>query len=467
IPASHTFPPGSAPPFLASLDAETRRAAGPSEEAIGALGVGALLALPPEERAAAVREAVVGLAKEVTGNEDLQADDELLESGMDSLSGVEFRNRLQKEFGGIRIPNSAVFDFPTAALLAGFVEERLAPAGAAALEAAPVAAVAPAVAGPSAEAELAAAASGTAQLLEQLNGCGPGPALLLVPGAGMQAESLRPLAQCLPLPAYGVSWPRGALPRERWPATLEELAGLILRELLALELPGPLLLAGHSFGASVCLEVARQAERAGERVALVALLDPRSLPPVQAAAHGIPGAAGLHGALALLSEAAPDGARYAEHLEALAGVDPASHDEALRKALGPAALRALEHVRDTSEWYAGLLDWQSGAGLLDAAGADAEEAPPLAAAGVLLVAEEGWRREPAAGEGRAAATVRAVQAATFQEDAEVSQRVALCFAEEVPSARVPGGHFGMLHEPGVRATALRLCHALVESGAVG
>lgn len=42
------------------------------------------------------------LAREVVDSEELAVDAPLLESGMDSLSGVEFKNRLQGDFGGIR-----------------------------------------------------------------------------------------------------------------------------------------------------------------------------------------------------------------------------------------------------------------------------------------------------------------------------------------------------------------------------
>lgn len=117
--------------------------------------VAALSSMGAAERLDAIQQRVKRLADDVVGDE-LAGDDPLLEfgvptcrvvsrslatctllrSGMDSLSGVEFRNRLQQEyppqlfdgknsvafqsfskalrFGGIRLPNSAVFDYPTA-----------------------------------------------------------------------------------------------------------------------------------------------------------------------------------------------------------------------------------------------------------------------------------------------------------------------------------------------------------------
>jgi len=439
------------PRFLEGLAAEARRAApGPEDEDAGALSAAALGAMAPEDRRALVQETIHSFAREVVNSETLAVDEPLLESGMDSLSGVEFRNRLLKGFGGVKIPNSAVFDYPTVGALADFIGSQI-------VDVAPVANGGAEVGSSAAEAVAAPAAP--AQMLEQLNARATGTPLFLVPGAGLQAGGFQSLAALLPVPAYGVSWPKGALERAAWPASLEELAELLLREVRLVCPTGPYAFAGHSFGAAVCLEMARLAEAAGEQVALVALLDPRSLPPIAADLAGAFSSSGLRDTLALLSQTMADGSRYAAAFEELTAAEEADEAAVLRRLFSPAALATLEHVHETSGWYGALL---TSAGEAWAA----KDRPCVAARVVHLRAAEVWREAPAPGEGRAAAAAREFQARTFQEDTLVTERAAAWReGEVVASASVPGGHFAMLHEPHVMATALRLCHALVEAGA--
>merc|ERR1719310_2120017 len=115
---------GKVPKFLETLEEEAQKAA-----PVAASGDGGNLAsfagLSPDDRLAAVRMAVRDFAREVVDNADLEGDAALLDSGMDSLSGVEFRNRLATEFEGVRMPNSVVFDHPTIDALANFINEQL------------------------------------------------------------------------------------------------------------------------------------------------------------------------------------------------------------------------------------------------------------------------------------------------------------------------------------------------------
>eukprot|EP00928_Gymnodinium_smaydae_P004000 TRINITY_DN11406_c0_g2_i2.p1 TRINITY_DN11406_c0_g2~~TRINITY_DN11406_c0_g2_i2.p1 ORF type:complete len:2568 (+),score=644.11 TRINITY_DN11406_c0_g2_i2:184-7887(+) len=448
------FASAEAPPaFLRDMEAEAKRAAAASGERDGADGADfsrELAALPREERLERVREAVHRVAREVVDSDDLSADVALLESGMDSLSGVEFRNRLLTEFGGIRIPNSAVFDYPTVSQLAEFVSDQLAGS------IADGAAAAPAGAGAPAEASAPAVADGL-KIFERLNDRDTGAPLFLVPGAGMQAGGFRALAALLPVPVYGASWPRGLRPREEWPESLEELAALFLKEVAGILAPGaPLHLAGHSFGGAVCLEMARQSREAGQAPALIALLDPRNLPPLQVDLGAAFRAVGLAETLALLSALAPgkDGQRYAEQYEAVAKLpDAAAREAELRRTLNAGALASLEHVNQTSQWYASLLGTAQGA-------SDAAAGEPAAKTVVLLRAAETWREEAAQGAEGAAATVRDFQANLFQDDATIASRV-----PEAVTFSVPGGHFAMLQEPHAATVALQLCHALVLAGA--
>lgn len=445
-----------APAFLADMAAEARKAATSSGVGGGGDVVDASVALAglsTEERLIHVHEVIQRVAREVVDDQELSADAALLESGMDSLSGVEFRNRLLTEFGGVRIPNSAVFDYPTVTALAQFVNAQIGGGGGAV--------VASAASPAKREKVEDVAGEGDVRIFERLNERATGPQpLFLVPGAGMQSGGFRALAALLPLPVYGASWPRGLRQRADWPETLPALADLFLEEARALSPPGtPLLLAGHSFGASVCLEMARRAEAAGDAVALVVLLDPRNLPPVGRGLVAAFDGAGLVGTLALLSLLTADGAKYAELYEKVASLPEGQRDAALARALAPGALASLEHVVETSRWYAGLLD---SAACEEAA---IQKAPTTRLA--LLRAAETWLDEEAEGTAEvrppsAANTVRDFQAAIFQSDSEVAERL-----PGTKPVRVPGDHFAMLHEPHVASLALRLCHALAEAGAAG
>eukprot|EP00435_Cladocopium_sp_Y103_P074523 s357_g49.t1 len=413
------------PSFLQDMEAEAVK----STEGKGEGGelAAALSSMGAAERLEAIQQRVKRLAIDVVG-EELSGDDPLLESGMDSLSGVEFRNRLQQEFGGVRLPNSAVFDYPTANALAGFIADQF---GSAEPEATTTAAQVPPV-------------TSSTSILELLNERTSGQPIFLVPGAALQAAGFQALSALLPVPAYGVSWP-SSLPRDRWPSTLSELASLILEEVRRVVPSGPFHFAGHSFGASLCLEMARQVEAAGDTVALVILLDPRSLLPVEDSG-GVFLQAGLLETVALLSQTVADGAHYASLVEELSKKDAAAQAEAFQN-LGAAAVATLDHVHATFRWYATLLS-------------ESDTVSNIQARIHWLRAEEGWLQpEDAANE--ASKIVRHVQAQVFQRNAKVAERLRNWSSFKV--LPVSGDHFSMLHEPKVASTAMKICYSLVEA----
>jgi thioesterase domain-containing protein len=199
--------------------------------------------------------------------------------------------------------------------------------------------------------------------------------------------------------------------------------------------------------------MARIAEAAGLQVSLVALLDPRSLRPISIDLGDIYTRVGLTESLALISQTADEGARYAGHLEEVMRLDVSERDAAIERLFSPAALASLMHVHRTSRWYAELLM------------TDSDEQSQLAARVLLLQAREEWHYEPSAGESAAAGVVRDFQKAIFQASDDVLQRVStFSNAGTMSRSDVSGGHFEMLREPGVVTIALQLCHALVEAG---
>ena len=63
--------------------------------------------------------AVLAIVSALSGL-DLTPDESMAESGMDSLTAVELRTKLEATFG-VKIPIAAAFEYPTARALAGYV----------------------------------------------------------------------------------------------------------------------------------------------------------------------------------------------------------------------------------------------------------------------------------------------------------------------------------------------------------
>jgi amino acid adenylation domain-containing protein len=98
--------------------------------------------------------------------------------------------------------------------------------------------------------------------------------LFCLPGIGSNVFSFHALVAHLDKdqPSYGLQPP--GLDGKTVPIeSIEALAALHLKELSKVQPQGPYFLAGHSFGGQVAFELARQLERQGETVALLAILD--------------------------------------------------------------------------------------------------------------------------------------------------------------------------------------------------
>jgi acyl transferase domain-containing protein/NADPH:quinone reductase-like Zn-dependent oxidoreductase/NAD(P)-dependent dehydrogenase (short-subunit alcohol dehydrogenase family)/acyl carrier protein len=77
----------------------------------------------PDRVLALVRE----VAMDVVGSADLADASPLMEAGMDSLSAVEFRNRIQTHLPDVKMPNTLIFDYPTIAAIKGYIVEQVGP----------------------------------------------------------------------------------------------------------------------------------------------------------------------------------------------------------------------------------------------------------------------------------------------------------------------------------------------------
>ncbi|MBI0292987.1 SDR family NAD(P)-dependent oxidoreductase, partial [Streptomyces sp. PRKS01-29] len=118
---------GDLPEVIAAL--EQARAAEESHAEGGARLRERLLALAPGERERAVLDLVRGHAAAVlgfSGMEGVESDRAFKELGFDSLTAVEFRNRLNADTG-LRLPTTLVFDYPNARSLAEHVRAGVLP----------------------------------------------------------------------------------------------------------------------------------------------------------------------------------------------------------------------------------------------------------------------------------------------------------------------------------------------------
>ncbi|MGP3972344.1 type I polyketide synthase, partial [Streptomyces sp. 6N223] len=115
-----------------------RRAAGAGAGGDAGMGDGSALAqriaaLPEAERDSVLLETVCSAVAVVLGHESTDAvavERQFTDLGFDSLTAVDFRNRLAST-SGLRLPATLVFDYPTPLALAGYLREELVGAGAA------------------------------------------------------------------------------------------------------------------------------------------------------------------------------------------------------------------------------------------------------------------------------------------------------------------------------------------------
>lgn len=170
--------------------------------------------------------------------------------GGHSIVAIQIMSRIQRQFGK-NLPLSVLFQNPTIAQLAAALR-----------------------------------AEGDTSIWNTLVGIrshGSLPPIFMAPGAGGNVMYLHRLAQYLgdDQPLYGLQ-PLGLDGATPPHTSVEEIARHNIREIRTVQPSGPYYLAGHSFGAKVAFEMARQLQNADERIGLVAVIDAAAPQPEKA-----------------------------------------------------------------------------------------------------------------------------------------------------------------------------------------
>ncbi|CAK9056190.1 Phenolphthiocerol/phthiocerol polyketide synthase subunit C ((Phenol)carboxyphthiodiolenone synthase subunit C) (Beta-ketoacyl-acyl-carrier-protein synthase I) (Phthiocerol synthesis polyketide synthase type I PpsC) [Durusdinium trenchii] len=137
------------PPFLSRFASEVKtvKPKAKAAPAMGAMGAAMGAAPVPQVDKASLKQMLQQIASEVAGGGAIDSETPLMDSGMDSLSAVEFRNRFTGKMPGVNLPNTLIFDYPTISSIADFTASQMGPAPAAAMPGYPPM---PVAAGPSA-----------------------------------------------------------------------------------------------------------------------------------------------------------------------------------------------------------------------------------------------------------------------------------------------------------------------------
>merc|ERR1719482_873011 len=72
-----------------------------------------------------VQSSVKSCAIDLIGTESLEEDTPLMDAGLDSLAAVEFQSLLSKQFRGVNMPATLMFDMPNIKQISEFVFEGL------------------------------------------------------------------------------------------------------------------------------------------------------------------------------------------------------------------------------------------------------------------------------------------------------------------------------------------------------
>merc|ERR1711924_164203 len=70
-------------------------------------------------------DAIKSNALDLIGSDELPADTPLMDAGLDSLAAVEFQGMLAKQFPGLQLPATLIFDFPSVSGIATHMDSEL------------------------------------------------------------------------------------------------------------------------------------------------------------------------------------------------------------------------------------------------------------------------------------------------------------------------------------------------------
>ncbi|MEV8457083.1 amino acid adenylation domain-containing protein [Streptomyces sp. NPDC052095] len=210
----------------------------------------------------------------VLGVPSVGPDTDFFRAGGHSLTALRLKSKIETVLG-VRLPVSALFDAPTPAALAALLE-----AGSATARPAPRTPLRQA-AGRASRTPVAARPHHNSldPVLTLRTGGRRTPLICVHPGLGLSWSYMSLLPHLDPeRPVHTLQSPALLSGTDRLPATLHEMADQYLPSVRALRPKGPYLLAGRSFGGPLAHELAVRLRRAGEEVAMLAVVDSMPMP---------------------------------------------------------------------------------------------------------------------------------------------------------------------------------------------
>ena len=228
------------------------------------------------EGGGSLEQRLMRMCVDILGVDTLGPDDEFLSYGGGSLTGVRLFARIRRELG-VELALSALLQAPTIRTLTALVREHMpddpeeTPAQTTSDAEETQSSGAPADQGAP---KPVTARSRWTPLVRMAPGEAAARPLFLIHGARGNVLWFKPLADQLKngAPIYGIEAQGidGSLP---FLETIEEMAALYVRHLLAVDPNGPYRLVGYSGGGVIAVEMAHQLKRSGRKVELLVMLD--------------------------------------------------------------------------------------------------------------------------------------------------------------------------------------------------
>ncbi|MDM4719726.1 amino acid adenylation domain-containing protein [Micromonospora sp. WMMA1363] len=197
-----------------------------------------------------VEKLIAGVWADILGQDRIGVHDNFFDLGGHSLLGARFVSRVSEELG-VDVPLRTLFTAPTVAQLGAYLALAGGPDGAADRD------------------------HHLAPLLSLSNRGDRTPLFCIHPAMGLGWSFTALLPHLTGRPIHTLQAP-ALTGEDQLPESIEGIAAQYVRRIRSIQPHGPYLLLGRSFGGLAAYEMAAQLERAGEQVALLALLD--SLP---------------------------------------------------------------------------------------------------------------------------------------------------------------------------------------------